>query len=227
MAAAHLGRFSPNLPVPIHDPLLPPAVILTDEEVQRKREMILKRKEEEALKESLKPKLSEEQQKVIDTLLEAHHKTFDTTYSDFNKFRVRWGHSSPDPHLSTSSSKLCISSIPIKPGADVSALPRAALPAAALTPRSLPAPREKQIQQQDGNALLLRRVPGLLLGGLQRCLWLRCLRCIPRYRPQLPAWHFRPPCAGGAEEEEAFLSLAKGERVVSALLGTHLALRAS
>uniref|UniRef100_A0A8C9EIM1 Vitamin D receptor n=1 Tax=Pavo cristatus TaxID=9049 RepID=A0A8C9EIM1_PAVCR len=61
--------------------------ILTDEEVQRKREMILKRKEEEALKESLKPKLSEEQQKVIDTLLEAHHKTFDTTYSDFNKFR--------------------------------------------------------------------------------------------------------------------------------------------
>uniref|UniRef100_A0A803Y8D8 Vitamin D receptor n=3 Tax=Meleagris gallopavo TaxID=9103 RepID=A0A803Y8D8_MELGA len=61
--------------------------ILTDEEVQRKREMILKRKEEEALKESLKPKLSEEQQKVIDILLEAHHKTFDTTYSDFNKFR--------------------------------------------------------------------------------------------------------------------------------------------
>ncbi|KFQ50295.1 Vitamin D3 receptor, partial [Nestor notabilis] len=64
-----------------------PAVILTDEEVQRKREMILKRKEEEALKESLKPKLSEEQQKVIDILLEAHRKTYDPTYADFTKFR--------------------------------------------------------------------------------------------------------------------------------------------
>ncbi|KAJ7419385.1 Vitamin D3 receptor [Pitangus sulphuratus] len=61
--------------------------ILTDEEVQRKREMILKRKEEEALKESLKPKLSEEQQKVIDVLLEAHRKTYDPTYADFSKFR--------------------------------------------------------------------------------------------------------------------------------------------
>uniref|UniRef100_U3JEY3 Uncharacterized protein n=1 Tax=Ficedula albicollis TaxID=59894 RepID=U3JEY3_FICAL len=61
--------------------------ILTDEEVQRKREMILKRKEEEALKESLKPKLSEEQQKVIDVLLEAHRKTYDPTYADFTKFR--------------------------------------------------------------------------------------------------------------------------------------------
>ncbi|NWX93446.1 VDR protein, partial [Nothoprocta ornata] len=61
--------------------------ILTDEEVQRKREMILKRKEEEALKESLKPKLSEEQQQVIATLLEAHRKTYDPTYSDFAKFR--------------------------------------------------------------------------------------------------------------------------------------------
>ncbi|NXA56989.1 VDR protein, partial [Nothocercus julius] len=61
--------------------------ILTDEEVQRKREMILKRKEEEALKESLKPKVSEEQQRVIDLLLEAHRKTYDSTYSDFTKFR--------------------------------------------------------------------------------------------------------------------------------------------
>ncbi|NXB18895.1 VDR protein, partial [Rhagologus leucostigma] len=61
--------------------------ILTDEEVQRKREMILKRKEEEALRESLKPKLSEEQQKVIDVLLEAHRKTYDPTYADFTKFR--------------------------------------------------------------------------------------------------------------------------------------------
>ncbi|NWW38562.1 VDR protein, partial [Panurus biarmicus] len=61
--------------------------ILTDEEVQRKRELILKRKEEEALRESLKPKLSEEQQKVIDVLLEAHRKTYDPTYADFTKFR--------------------------------------------------------------------------------------------------------------------------------------------
>ncbi|XP_059727861.1 vitamin D3 receptor isoform X2 [Haemorhous mexicanus] len=61
--------------------------ILTDEEVQRKRELILRRKEEEALRESLKPKLSEEQQKVIDVLLEAHHKTYDPTYADFTKFR--------------------------------------------------------------------------------------------------------------------------------------------
>ncbi|NXQ10902.1 VDR protein, partial [Peucedramus taeniatus] len=61
--------------------------ILTDEEVQRKREMILKRKEEEALRESLKPKLSEEQQKVIDVLLEAHRKTYDPTYADFTNFR--------------------------------------------------------------------------------------------------------------------------------------------
>uniref|UniRef100_A0A2D4GPE1 Vitamin D3 receptor n=1 Tax=Micrurus corallinus TaxID=54390 RepID=A0A2D4GPE1_MICCO len=61
--------------------------ILTDEEVQRKREMIMKRKEEEALKESLKPKLLEEQQQVIEILLEAHHKTYDPTYSDFSQFR--------------------------------------------------------------------------------------------------------------------------------------------
>ncbi|XP_072510603.1 vitamin D3 receptor [Notamacropus eugenii] len=61
--------------------------ILTDEEVQRKREMILKRKEEEALKDSLRPKLSEEQQHIITTLLDAHHKTYDPTYSDFSQFR--------------------------------------------------------------------------------------------------------------------------------------------
>ncbi|KAG8585403.1 hypothetical protein GDO81_005016 [Engystomops pustulosus] len=61
--------------------------ILTDEEVQRKRDMIMKRKEEEALRESQRPKLSEEQQKMIDTLLEAHRKTFDETYSDFTQFR--------------------------------------------------------------------------------------------------------------------------------------------
>ncbi|NXH11832.1 VDR protein, partial [Bucco capensis] len=61
--------------------------ILTDEEVQRKRELILKRKEEEALRESLRPKLSEEQQRLIDILLEAHRKTYDPTYADFTKFR--------------------------------------------------------------------------------------------------------------------------------------------
>ncbi|XP_048221617.1 vitamin D3 receptor [Perognathus longimembris pacificus] len=61
--------------------------ILTDEEVQRKREMILKRKEEEALKDSLRPKLSEEQQHIITILLEAHHKTYDPTYADFSQFR--------------------------------------------------------------------------------------------------------------------------------------------
>ncbi|XP_004428991.1 vitamin D3 receptor [Diceros bicornis minor] len=61
--------------------------ILTDEEVQRKREMILKRKEEEALKDSLRPKLSEEQQRTITILLDAHHKTFDPTYADFDQFR--------------------------------------------------------------------------------------------------------------------------------------------
>ncbi|KAM7115372.1 vitamin D3 receptor isoform 2-T2 [Molossus nigricans] len=61
--------------------------ILTDEEVQRKREMILKRKEEEALKDSLRPRLSEEQQRLITILLEAHHKTYDPTYSDFSCFR--------------------------------------------------------------------------------------------------------------------------------------------
>ncbi|NWS80237.1 VDR protein, partial [Toxostoma redivivum] len=79
--------------------------ILTDEEVQRKREMILKRKEEEALKESLKPKVSEEQQKVIDILLEAHRKTYDPTYADFTKFRppVR---SNPSSRGATKSSSL-------------------------------------------------------------------------------------------------------------------------
>ncbi|NXH60103.1 VDR protein, partial [Rhabdornis inornatus] len=79
--------------------------ILTDEEVQRKREMILKRKEEEALKESLKPKVSEEQQKVIDILLEAHRKTYDPTYADFTKFRppVR---SNPNSRGATKSSSL-------------------------------------------------------------------------------------------------------------------------
>ncbi|NXT14802.1 VDR protein, partial [Prunella fulvescens] len=85
--------------------------ILTDEEVQRKREMILKRKEEEALRESLKPKLSEEQQKVIDVLLEAHRKTYDPTYADFTKFRppVR---SHPSSRGATKSSSLLTQDLP-------------------------------------------------------------------------------------------------------------------
>ncbi|XP_059812056.1 vitamin D3 receptor-like isoform X2 [Hypanus sabinus] len=61
--------------------------ILTDEEVQRKKEMILKRKEEEAIKEAMKPKLSDEQEKLIASLIDAHHKTYDTSYSDFHEFR--------------------------------------------------------------------------------------------------------------------------------------------
>ncbi|XP_058165246.1 LOW QUALITY PROTEIN: vitamin D3 receptor [Dasypus novemcinctus] len=61
--------------------------ILTDEEVQRKREMILKRKEEEALKDSQRPRLSEEQQRTIAVLLEAHHKTYDATYAYVTQFR--------------------------------------------------------------------------------------------------------------------------------------------
>ncbi|XP_067881141.1 vitamin D3 receptor-like [Heterodontus francisci] len=61
--------------------------ILTDEEVQRKKEIILKRKEEAAIKEAKKPKLSDEQEKLIALLVEAHHKTYDATYSDFSQFR--------------------------------------------------------------------------------------------------------------------------------------------
>ncbi|EDL04218.1 vitamin D3 receptor [Mus musculus] len=82
--------------------------ILTDEEVQRKREMIMKRKEEEALKDSLRPKLSEEQQHIIAILLDAHHKTYDPTYADFRDFRppiradVSTGSYSPRPTLSFS-----------------------------------------------------------------------------------------------------------------------------
>ncbi|XP_015277700.1 PREDICTED: vitamin D3 receptor [Gekko japonicus] len=78
--------------------------ILTDEEVQRKREMIMKRKEEEALKESLKPKLSEEQLRVIEILLEAHRKTYDETYSDFSQFRPPIRSDSSKRSMSRSSS---------------------------------------------------------------------------------------------------------------------------
>ncbi|XP_066519350.1 vitamin D3 receptor B isoform X1 [Hoplias malabaricus] len=61
--------------------------ILTDEEVQRKKDLIQRRKEEEAQKEAQKPRLSEEHRRIIDTLVEAHHKTYDDSYSDFSRFR--------------------------------------------------------------------------------------------------------------------------------------------
>uniref|UniRef100_A0A3B1JNZ0 Vitamin D receptor n=1 Tax=Astyanax mexicanus TaxID=7994 RepID=A0A3B1JNZ0_ASTMX len=68
--------------------------ILTDEEVQRKKELILKRKEEEAAREAQKPRLSDEQTQIISTLVEAHHKTYDDSYSDFARFRVSLNFSS-------------------------------------------------------------------------------------------------------------------------------------
>ncbi|GCB67731.1 hypothetical protein scyTo_0013739, partial [Scyliorhinus torazame] len=61
--------------------------ILTDDEVQRKKEMILKRKEEEAIKEAKKPKLSDEQEQLIALLVDAHHKTYDSSYSFVTQFR--------------------------------------------------------------------------------------------------------------------------------------------
>uniref|UniRef100_A0A3Q2G1D1 Vitamin D receptor b n=1 Tax=Cyprinodon variegatus TaxID=28743 RepID=A0A3Q2G1D1_CYPVA len=66
--------------------------ILTDEEVQRKKDLIQRRKEEEAQreaeKEARRPRLTDEQSHVISTLVEAHHKTYDDSYSDFCRFRV-------------------------------------------------------------------------------------------------------------------------------------------
>lgn len=64
------------------------SVILTDEEVQRKKELIQRRKDEEAHREAQKPRLSDEQRNIIDTLVDAHHKTYDDSYSDFSRFRV-------------------------------------------------------------------------------------------------------------------------------------------
>ncbi|XP_007908698.1 vitamin D3 receptor B [Callorhinchus milii] len=61
--------------------------ILTDEEVQRKKELILKRKEEEAIKEAKKPRLSDEQENLIALLVDAHRKTYDDSYADFIHFR--------------------------------------------------------------------------------------------------------------------------------------------
>ncbi|XP_030054021.1 vitamin D3 receptor [Microcaecilia unicolor] len=90
--------------------------ILTDEEVQRKRDLIMKRKEEEAMKESQRPKLREEHQKIIDILLEAHHKTYDPTYSDFTKFRppVR-----DIPESTTQSSPIQIQNFPSEDSSDL------------------------------------------------------------------------------------------------------------
>lgn len=72
--------------------LLAPSVILTDEEVQRKKDLIQRRKDEEAQREAereaRRPRLTEEQSQVIATLVEAHHKTYDDSYSDFCRFRV-------------------------------------------------------------------------------------------------------------------------------------------
>uniref|UniRef100_A0A8C4EBH9 Vitamin D receptor n=2 Tax=Dicentrarchus labrax TaxID=13489 RepID=A0A8C4EBH9_DICLA len=62
--------------------------ILTDEEVQRKKDMIMKRKEEEAAREAMRPRLNDEQARIISSLVEAHHKTYDASYSDFSRFRV-------------------------------------------------------------------------------------------------------------------------------------------
>lgn len=67
-------------------------VILTDEEVQRKKDLIQRRKDEEAQREAereaRRPRLTDEQSQVIATLVEAHHKTYDDSYSDFGRFRV-------------------------------------------------------------------------------------------------------------------------------------------
>lgn len=69
-----------------------PPVILTDEEVQRKKDLIQRRKDEEAQREAereaRRPRLTDEQSQVISTLVEAHHKTYDDSYSDFRRFRV-------------------------------------------------------------------------------------------------------------------------------------------
>lgn len=62
----------------------------------------MKRKEEEAAREAMRPRLNEEQARIISSLVEAHHKTYDASYADFNRFRV----SSPS-RLSTFSGPAC------------------------------------------------------------------------------------------------------------------------
>lgn len=80
----------PSLPLSFS--LSSPSVILTDEEVQRKKDLIQRRKDEEAQREAereaRRPRLTDEQSQVIATLVEAHHKTYDDSYSDFCRFRV-------------------------------------------------------------------------------------------------------------------------------------------
>lgn len=48
----------------------------------------MKRKEEEAAREAMRPRLNEEQARIISSLVEAHHKTYDASYADFSRFRV-------------------------------------------------------------------------------------------------------------------------------------------
>lgn len=81
------------------------SVILTDEEVQRKKDLIQRRKDEEAQREAereaRRPRLTEEQSQVISTLVEAHHKTYDDSYSDFCRFRVCNWKKGQDKYLTT------------------------------------------------------------------------------------------------------------------------------
>lgn len=86
--ASCVTSFPPLLFSPVSPSPSSPPVILTDEEVQRKKDLIQKRKEEEAAREALRPRLNDEQSQVIASLVEAHHKTYDDSYSDFSRFRV-------------------------------------------------------------------------------------------------------------------------------------------
>lgn len=98
-----LLSLSPTAPLLTRLPLasLSAPVILTDEEVQRKKDLIQKRKEEEAAREALRPRLNDEQSQVIASLVEAHHKTYDDSYSDFSRFRVSTGQTSRAAHVLT------------------------------------------------------------------------------------------------------------------------------
>ncbi|XP_061419478.1 vitamin D3 receptor B-like [Lethenteron reissneri] len=72
-------------------------LIMTEEEVQRKKEIIMKRKLEDTAREVHTPQLLEEQEQLIATLIEAHRKTYDASYSDFSQFRPpKRGDGSPD-----------------------------------------------------------------------------------------------------------------------------------
>ncbi|CAM9381204.1 unnamed protein product [Lampetra planeri] len=73
-------------------------LIMTEEEMQRKKEMMLKRKMECDGSERVRLQLSDEQDRLITNLIEGHHKTYDDTYSDFSEFR-------PPVHKSDKSSE--------------------------------------------------------------------------------------------------------------------------